>query len=186
MKQHRQKPVIIATLALLMAIIASTPAQATCRSFTGHSYFNQGKLKIGQLSLLYKQATYRSQQKARNYFHSGKPDWRSAKNRRVRKIHKGYSYHYIATATYGGVMSAGTFTHGHVDAGCVNELFRLLKPGGHFVTAIRKTYWQPAGFKAKIEQLTKAGVIRTLSQKDDGNYADSTEAESWFLVWQKI
>ena len=100
MKQHRQKPVIIATLALLMAIIASTPAQATCRSFTGHSYFNQGKLKIGQLSLLYKQATYRSQQKARNYFHSGKPDWRSAKNRRVRKIHKGYSYHYIATATY--------------------------------------------------------------------------------------
>ena len=99
MKQNKQKPVIIAALALLMAFSASTPAQAICRSFSGESFF-KGKLKLGQLSFLHRKATYRSQQKARYYFQSRKPSWRSAKNRRVRKVNTARSVRFIATATY--------------------------------------------------------------------------------------
>ena len=86
---------------------------------------------------------------------------------------------------YAALICIGTFTHGHVDAQCLDELFRLLQPGGLFVTAIRKAYWQPAGFAAKVAQLTEAGVMETLVKREDSNYADSSEAESWFLVWRK-
>ena len=91
----------------------------------------------------------------------------------------------LADQHYTALICIGTFTHGHVDAQCLDELFRLLQPGGLFVTAIRKTYWQPAGFAAKVAQLTDAGIIETLVKQEDSNYADSSKAESWFLVWRK-
>ncbi len=92
----------------------------------------------------------------------------------------------LESENYEGMICIGTFTHGHVKADCLDELFRLLKPRGKFVTAIRKDYWQSAGFKQKAQQLCDAGIIRTLISREDSNYADSKEAESWFLVWEKI
>ena len=40
----------------------------------------------------------------------------------------------IEEGIYDALICIGTFTHGHVGAGCLDELFRILKPGGHFVT----------------------------------------------------
>lgn len=91
----------------------------------------------------------------------------------------------IADNTYDALICIGTFTHGHVGADCLDELFRILKPGGNFVTAIRKDYWEPAGFAAKIEELTRKGEISTVANDEDNNYTDSEEAESWFIVWVK-
>ncbi len=87
--------------------------------------------------------------------------------------------------SYHAIICVGTFTHGHVKSDCLDELFRILQPGGRFVTVIRKNYWQPAGFASKIEELIKAGIIRTLSSKEDSNYVDSDEAESWYIAWEK-
>ena len=87
--------------------------------------------------------------------------------------------------TYDALICIGTFTHGHIGADCLDELFRILKPGGKFITAIRKTYWEPAGFAAKISHLTKSGIAKTIQREEDSNYTDSEEAESWFVVWEK-
>ncbi len=87
--------------------------------------------------------------------------------------------------SYHAIICVGTFTHGHVKSDCLDELFRILQPGGRFVTVIRKNYWQPAGFASKTEELIKAGIIRTLSSKEDSNYVDSDEAESWYIAWEK-
>ena len=92
---------------------------------------------------------------------------------------------YIKSNTYDALICIGTFTHGHVGADCLDELFRILKPGGKFITAIRKNYWQPAGFAAKISQLTKSNMAKTILREEDKNYTDSKEAESWFVVWEK-
>ncbi|MEE9376226.1 MAG: class I SAM-dependent methyltransferase [Rhizobiaceae bacterium] len=91
----------------------------------------------------------------------------------------------IDSNTYDAIICIGTFTHGHVGADCLDELFRIMQPGGRFITAIRKTYWEPAGFKDKVEALTRAGTITTVSSVEESNYTDSIEAESWFLVWEK-
>ena len=91
----------------------------------------------------------------------------------------------IDSNTYDAIICIGTFTHGHVGADCLDELFRIMRPGGRFITAIRKTYWEPAGFKTKTDELTKAGTMITISREEDSNYTDSVEAESWFLVWEK-
>ena len=87
---------------------------------------------------------------------------------------------------YDGLICIGTFTHGHVGADCLDELFRILKPKGKFVTAIRKDYWHSAGFASKIDQLITDGKIKTAIHEENSNYTTSTESESWFMAWQKL
>jgi hypothetical protein len=100
MKSIKLKSFIIAAAGLLVAVAASTPAQATCRSFSGDAFY-KGRFKPGLISYLRRKATFESQQKARYYFQSRKPSWHTAKNRRVIKDKTvPYAYRYIATATY--------------------------------------------------------------------------------------
>ena len=50
----------------------------------------------------------------------------------------------------GAVVSAGTFTHGHVGPDAFDELLRIAKPGGLFVLSINSKFFIKAGFKEKL------------------------------------
>ena len=53
----------------------------------------------------------------------------------------------------GAVVSAGTFTHGHVGPHALDELLRITKPGGLFVLSINSKFFIKAGFKEKFIQI---------------------------------
>ena len=50
----------------------------------------------------------------------------------------------------GAVVSAGTFTHGHVGADAFDELLRITKPGGLFVLSINSKVFIKGGFQEKF------------------------------------
>ena len=50
----------------------------------------------------------------------------------------------------GAVVSAGTFTHGHVGADSFDELLRITKPGGLFVLSINSKFFIKNGFQEKF------------------------------------
>ena len=50
----------------------------------------------------------------------------------------------------GAVVSAGTFTHGHVGPNAFDELLRVTKPGGLFVLSINSKVFIQNGFKKKF------------------------------------
>ena len=50
----------------------------------------------------------------------------------------------------GAVVSAGTFTHGHVGPNTFDELLRVTKPGGLFVLSINSKVFIKNGFKKKF------------------------------------
>jgi len=91
----------------------------------------------------------------------------------------------MADQAYDGMICTGTFTHAHVGANCLDELFRILKPGGVFACTVHKDIWQPAGFAAKTSALESAGTMKTLHRKMGQYYAKSTEPEGWYIAWQK-
>ena len=91
----------------------------------------------------------------------------------------------IDSEKYDALICIGTFTHGHVGADCLNELFRILKVGGHFITIIRTDYWESAGFSEKLDAYIKSGHIKTIFKQQDSNYTDSKHPESWLLAWEK-
>ena len=56
----------------------------------------------------------------------------------------------LRSNSIGAVVSAGTFTHGHVGPDALDELLRITKPGGLFVLSINSKVFTKCGFQQKF------------------------------------
>ena len=65
----------------------------------------------------------------------------------------------IPDATYAGFVSSGTFTHGHVDAGCLPELLRIARPGALFCCGTRPAVFDAMGFGSALALAVARGQI---------------------------
>ena len=54
---------------------------------------------------------------------------------------------------YGAIVSAGTFTHGHVGPDVLDELLRVTRSGGLFVLTIHYKLYKKAGFDKKFLEI---------------------------------
>ncbi|MDJ0827089.1 MAG: class I SAM-dependent methyltransferase [Rhodobacter sp.] len=70
----------------------------------------------------------------------------------------------LPAASYAGVVSAGTFTLGHVGPEGLPPLLRLVRPGGLIALAINHAHYDAAGFADAFEAL--AGQIADLTLTD--------------------
>ena len=77
----------------------------------------------------------------------------------------------IADASYGGLVSAGTFTHGHVGPQALPELLRVAKPGALFCLGINAQHFAAHGFGDAFDGLAAAGEIVGLRYEDRPIYA---------------
>ncbi|NOX74434.1 MAG: class I SAM-dependent methyltransferase [Alphaproteobacteria bacterium] len=59
----------------------------------------------------------------------------------------------LADGAYGGVISAGTFTHGHVGPDALDELLRVARPGAQIVLGVNSEAFTEYGFDRKFDQL---------------------------------
>jgi len=91
----------------------------------------------------------------------------------------------IADATYGGMSCCGTFTHGHVGANCLDELFRVLCPGAPFAFTVKLEVFASLGFKDRLAALAQAGTIRQLHWVHDRHYATSQQPDGVFCVYER-
>ncbi|MCG6857506.1 MAG: class I SAM-dependent methyltransferase [Salaquimonas sp.] len=90
----------------------------------------------------------------------------------------------LANDSYDALICTGTFTHAHVGAACLDELFRILKPGGLFACTVHKDVWQPAGFAEKVAELEKSGRLETLAHEPGTYFADSAEPDGFYILWR--
>ena len=91
----------------------------------------------------------------------------------------------IPDASYGGASCCGTFTHGHVGAGCLDELFRVLRSGAPFAFTVKLEVFDSLGFKDKLAALGQQGTIRMLSFAHDRHYATSDQPDGVFCVYAR-
>ena len=61
--------------------------------------------------------------------------------------------------TWGSIVSAGTFTHGHVGPDAFDELYRIARPGALFVVGINPDHFEGQGFAARFAADADAGRI---------------------------
>ena len=57
----------------------------------------------------------------------------------------------LPDAVWQGVVSSGTFTHGHVGPAAFDELMRVAAPGALFVVTIKPELFHAAGFAEKFD-----------------------------------
>ena len=65
----------------------------------------------------------------------------------------------IESSTYAGIVSAGTFTHGHLGPESLDELWRVAAPGAVCSIAINAAHFDSQGFASKISDDVKRNVV---------------------------
>ena len=61
----------------------------------------------------------------------------------------------VDNGSYDGVVSSGTFTHGHVGPSSIRELVRVTKPGGLITISINEKHWISLDFEGEVENLNQ-------------------------------
>jgi ubiquinone/menaquinone biosynthesis C-methylase UbiE len=61
----------------------------------------------------------------------------------------------VTNSYYDGVVSSGTFTHGHVGPSSISELVRITKPGGLITISINEKHWISLNFESEVEKLNQ-------------------------------
>lgn len=82
----------------------------------------------------------------------------------------------LPDATYAGLVSSGTFTHGHVGAEPLPELVRVMAPGAVGVISVRPKVWDDGGFEAAFADLSGKGLISQSEIAEEKVYADPDRA----------
>lgn len=93
---------------------------------------------------------------------------------------------HVDSNTYDALICTGTFTHAHVGANCLHELFRILKPGGLFASTVHKDVWEPAGFSETVKQLAADRILKTRGMVMDIYFETDEEPEGWYILWEKL
>ena len=91
----------------------------------------------------------------------------------------------IQPDTYAGAVSSGTFTHGHVGPEPLDEIMRILKPGGLLACTVHNDLWQSRGFEDAFSRLVDSGQVETL-YLEEGLYYEDKPPEGRFCVYRKI
>ena len=86
---------------------------------------------------------------------------------------------------FDGVISSGTFTHGHVGPEPLDEICRILKTDGILACTIHDELYQSLGFKDKFDQLIANKTLECLSLTMESYFAGK-EPEGWFCVYKKL
>ena len=77
----------------------------------------------------------------------------------------------IVDATYGAVVSAGTFTTGHVGPSAVGELIRIVRPGGLLVLGVNSRFFAASGFATALADFVERGLLDSTSTEEVRLYA---------------
>ena len=67
---------------------------------------------------------------------------------------------------YDGVVSSGTFTHGHVGPSSMRELVRVTKPAGLITISVNEKHWKALDFNTELENISKSVKNYTLKKID--------------------
>ncbi len=60
---------------------------------------------------------------------------------------------------YTGVVSAGTFTHGHLPADSLGELVRICAPGARGAIGVNSAHFEDLGFRRWLDEAVHSGTL---------------------------
>lgn len=90
---------------------------------------------------------------------------------------------------YGAILSAGTFTSGHLGPDPLESLLDVARNNALFVIGVKKAFFKEAGFETVLRDLDSRGLIKDLQVVEVPMYAkaghDHSEDTAFALVYRK-
>jgi predicted TPR repeat methyltransferase len=94
----------------------------------------------------------------------------------------------IESSVYSGLISAGTFTHGHVGPEAFEELLRIARPGAVFAVTVHAAVYDRDGFATAFARLSdRIAGFRTEPFRIYGPGADGAHAQDsgWIVSFAR-
>jgi predicted TPR repeat methyltransferase len=96
----------------------------------------------------------------------------------------------IASGYYRGVVSAGTFTHGHVGPAALDELLRVAAPGCVFALGVNREVHDSSGFANRFAAESASGTISGLDLVEvpvyDLTEGDHADTRAFVVVFTRV
>ena len=90
---------------------------------------------------------------------------------------------------YGAVLSAGTFTHGHLGPAPLRNLLEIARPGGLFIIGINRVHYEKEGFRDVLGAMTRDRRISEVEIEEAKIYSradhDHSEDRAFIIQYRK-
>lgn len=86
----------------------------------------------------------------------------------------------IADNTYGGVAAVGVFSFGHIQADAINELCRIVQPGGGLVIGLNTLFYDEGTVRTRIDELAAASTLSSVVH-EHGDHLPGRELSGWVI-----
>ncbi|MFC2004773.1 class I SAM-dependent DNA methyltransferase [Chloroflexota bacterium] len=87
------------------------------------------------------------------------------------------------TDSFDSAISVGVLTVGHAPATSLEEIVRIIKPGGYFVFSLRPDVYRDKGFKEKQDALVSEGKWRLAEVSEEFQPLPKGEPDVYHQVW---
>ncbi len=93
---------------------------------------------------------------------------------------------------YAGLISAGTFSHGHLGPDSLDELRRVAAPGAHCAIGVRTTHYEAADFGGKLADdvangtITRPAIVEVSMYSAETRNLKHADDKGWVVVCQTI
>lgn len=89
----------------------------------------------------------------------------------------------IATNHYSGALCVGALSGAHIGPGAIDEIVRIIAPGGVFCVTVNERGWIEHGFERRFEQLVTQGRLERLHTKKE-DYHTNENIRGWVCVYR--
>ncbi len=85
------------------------------------------------------------------------------------------------TAGYQAALAVGVFSYGHVSPSALEEILRVLKPGGTLIIGVNGHFYEEGSLTAKVDELTEEGRLVVRSW-EHGKHIPGADVDGWVLT----
>jgi len=89
-----------------------------------------------------------------------------------------------ADGAYQAATCVGVFSFGHVSPDSVDEILRVVRPGGPVIIGLNELFWQKGDLRRKLEALQDAGALEILSTRE-GDHLPGEGLKGWVIQLRK-
>ena len=91
-----------------------------------------------------------------------------------------------ADGQYGAATCVGVFSFGHVMPDAIDDICRVLRPGGYLVIGLNDHFYEEGRFPAKLAALEDAHTIEPVSREHGLHLANVEGSTGWVFVHRKV
>lgn len=86
----------------------------------------------------------------------------------------------VSAQTYSAALAVGVFSYGHVSPDALDEILRILKPGGALVIGVNSHFYEEGSLTSKTDELEKAGRL-SIRAWEHGKHIPGADVDGWVL-----